>query len=253
MISEIFPYIHLGFTSYLFLKLRQQNLLIDDIEYSILNLKSKYKNDKKSTHPLVSNNMIRQDYRSSVKYSIEHIDLTMDELGWDTLKKNISKERGVYLHFGVTPEGYVPLRIGMTAASQGFHSRWLGEHKKAFNAIRENNYRYIEKYPNYAFFFDDIRNIFPKTILVFIKLRYDRNQILDVENHLIKQFNPMWEFLYVKSKWLVWKDDVYNNESIHNFLDKIYIKPFKQNFVKNSTKNLIEKIKEEMEKIYVSN
>ena len=85
-------------------------------------------------------------------------------------------------------------------------------------------------------------DIFPKTFIVFVKLKYGRETILKVEKELINHFVPLWEELYVKRKWKAWKDDVYSSKSVHEFINEVYVKPRINDFSKESINNLVERI-----------
>lgn len=253
-ITDIMTFLNTGVIAYTLFKMNQQHSVIDKLADLLTQYIQKQKETPKENvlKTKIEHNIDYLDLdmpddgrhrQSKLKYHIDYLDLEMTEKGWNCLSKSISSERGVYLHFGLTKDDhYVPLRIGMTAAQSGFRNRWLGAHKQAFNAVKCNDYKYIKDYPNYAFFFDDMRHIFPETLIVFVKLKYGREKILKVEEKLIKSFSPIWEEFYVKRKWKIWKDEVYSNDSIHEFINKMYIQPKINDFSKESTNNLVERI-----------
>lgn len=197
-------------------------------------------NKKEDKENVIIDHTPKENLNHSRKESrVSLLELPMTQEGWDQLEKNISTKKGVYLHFAKTDNGYLPLRIGMTAAKRGFKDRW-SNHRKAFESIRKNNFSYISKYPNYSFFFDDIREIFPKTVLLFVEIEYE-HLIKKIEDRMIKYFSPLWEELYVRRKWETWKDDIHTKENVKLLIENIYIKPKINSFEKH-TSVLINKI-----------
>ena len=145
---------------------------------------------------------------------LTEIDLIMSDDGWRQAEASVPRNEGVYLHFGLVTKDdhsyWVPLRIGQ---SYNIHSRWFtnaGSHKQAFYAIKHNNQtwkgkNYCLTYPNYAFFFDQLRNHCRQTKLVFVEMESTDNQTRSsVEQNLIKSLHPVWEQTYKKREPYGW-------------------------------------------------
>lgn len=133
---------------------------------------------------------------------IHAIDFRMTDSGWRLAASKIPQSKGVYVHFGNIKvkgiEYYIPLRVGQTKAKSGFYGRWIansGSHRQAFRALKHNDYKYIAAYPNYAYFFDQLRD--RDTVLVFVEISSE-DQIRTVENTLIQSLNPVWELPQLK-------------------------------------------------------
>ena len=138
--------------------------------------------------------------------------LSMTSKGWIEATSKTPTSKGVYLHFGTIhideQEYYIPLRIGQAISQSGFRGRWMatgsGSHKQAFMAIENNDAKYIQRYPNYANFFDQLRKVFPDTELVLVEIDPNNPNFKTIvnlfEQKLISIFSPVWEMSCLKNQ-----------------------------------------------------
>ena len=145
---------------------------------------------------------------------IQH-DLTMSDQGWTNTAPLVPQTGGVYLHFGqVTHQDtlyWIPLRFGQAA---NLHRRWFkdrGSHKDAFRAIKHQDVfwkgkPYIDTYPNYAEFFDQLRQHCPNTTLLLVLLPHSSKSTREtIEKRFIQLCHPVWEQTYAKRKRNTWQ------------------------------------------------